>query len=138
MERNEYDKQPADFLVKFGLKFRAVQHADRCPPFCDGKHVHGDRYRVTISRKGGRVSFDFWNSLKDVQDGKTELRPYDVLACISGDVNCPETFEDFCSEYGYEEDSRKAEQMWRRCAAFGRRLRAFFSEEEIKELQEIR
>jgi len=62
---------------------------------------------------------------------------YDVLACISGDVNCPETFEDFCSEYGYETNSIKALQTFRRASSFGKRLRAFFTESEIEKLQEI-
>lgn len=145
---SEYIEQAEKFLEAHGLRFRATFKGDKCPawsgianerngcPQCGA--IHGDRYRVTISRKGGgRISFDFWNSQKDSQDGK-EPTDYDVLACISGDVHCPEDFAEFCSEYGYEEDSRKAEATFRRCAAFGRRLRAFFTAEEIDQLQEIR
>ncbi len=62
---------------------------------------------------------------------------YDVLACISSDANCPETFADFCAEYGYESDSIAALQTFRRCAAFGKRLRAFFTADELAALSEI-
>jgi len=85
---------------------------------------------------GGRLSFDFWNSQKDMQEGKAPTA-YDVLACISGDVNCPDTFEDFCGEYGYDLDSRKAFATFKRCATFAERLQAFFTEEEREALAEI-
>lgn len=62
---------------------------------------------------------------------------YDVLACISGDAYTPETFADFCAEYGYETDSIKALQQFRRCDRFAKRLRAFFTEKELTELSEI-
>ncbi len=65
------------------------------------------------------------------------LRPYSVLARLSSDIYCPETFADFCAEYGYDEDSRKAEQTFRRCLAFSRKLHAFFTEAEIEQLSEI-
>ena len=133
-----YDEQAQTFLVKHGLRFRAVHHADRCPLFCDGKHIHGHRYRVTISRKGGgRVSFDFWNSLHAMQAGQTTIAPYDALACISTDANVPDDFEEFCGDLGYNTDSRKDEQTWKRCGAFAKRLRRFFSEAELTELAEI-
>ena len=140
---SEYEKQAEKFLADHGLKFRAVQHGGRCPheretrPFCDGKCIHSDRYRVTISRKGGgRISFDFWNSFNDMRSGK-EPTTYDVLAHISGDIYCPDKFTEFCSEYGYEEDSRKAHSTFVRCEKFSQRLRAFFSEEEQEALGEI-
>ena len=133
----DYEAQAQAFLDQFGLRFRAVQHGDRCPPWCgeDEKGCcHGDRYRVTISREGsGRLSFDFWNSVKDVQDGK-EPTAYDVLACISGDIYTPEDFAEFCSEYGYDPDSRRAYQMFKRCDRFGKRLREFFDDEQREAL----
>jgi type II secretory pathway component GspD/PulD (secretin) len=69
--------------------------------------------------------------------GIKTVRPYDVLAGISGDAYTPETFADFCAEYGYESDSIKALQTFRRCSAFAKRLRAFFTEAELEQLQEI-
>lgn len=62
---------------------------------------------------------------------------YGVLACISGDVHCPNTFQEFCDEFGYDEDSRKAEKQFKACHAFAQKLRAFFTEQEIEELSEI-
>jgi hypothetical protein len=65
------------------------------------------------------------------------INAYDVLACISSDAFCPDTFEDFCSEYGYE-DSISARRTFLRCSRFAKRLREFFSPDELEQLSEIR
>lgn len=77
--------------------------------------------------------------LDSVKVELSDSRPsaYDVLACISGDACTPETFADFCAEYGYETDSIKALQTFRRVDRFAKRLRAFFTESELQELAEI-
>lgn len=135
---SEYDQQAESFLAKFGIKFRATLSDSKPAPWRDGKGREGHHYRITLSKGAqGHVVFDFWGSIADTESGKTELSAYDVLACISSDVNCPETFEDFCSEYGESADSIKALQTFRRASAFGKRLRAFFTPEEIEALSEI-
>lgn len=144
---NEYDTQAEKFLADCGLRFQARQYgvAGKCPSWCeDAKHQHGDQYRITLHRTGqlqpGRprtLHFDFWNSVKDVQDGKTDVRPYDVLACISGDTNVADTFADFCGDMGLDDDSRKAEGVWKRCRTFSRRLQRFFAPDELTALSEI-
>lgn len=95
------------------------------------------------NRDGGvvrpaRLTFDFWGSIKDAEDGATTVKPYDVLACISGDAYCPDTFKDFCGEYGYDQDSIKALQTFRQCSAFAKRLLAFFTDAELEQLSNIR
>lgn len=120
---------------------------------------HGHHYRVTVSRDqtrkgkrtpytigsaglervkcGNRLTFDFWGSIADAQKGE-HPSPYDVLACISSDACTPETFADWCAEYGDDTDSIKALQTFRRCNAFAKRLRAFFTPAELEQLAEIR
>lgn len=108
-------------------------------------HKHGHHYRVTLSgdvRKyvkpaKRKLVFDFWGSIKDAEKGIQTVKPYDVLACISSDVHTPETFKDWCSEFGDSPDSIKALQTFRRCSAFAKRLRAFFTEAELEQLSEI-
>lgn len=156
---NEYHEQAEKFLTANGIKFRATLSDSKPPPWSSepGSHpsgeLHGHHYRVTLSRSKPsyrlyeeiaeqpkplyRLTFDFWGSIADAEAGKTDIQPYDVLACISGDVSTPDTFEDFCSEFGYDTDSIKAKQMFTRCSNFASRLRAFFTEAEQQQLQEI-
>jgi hypothetical protein len=142
---SEYTKQANDFLTKHQLEFTAEPAGSMPPPWHEPptfrtKYPHGLRYAITIKRVGrghcSPISFDFWGSIND-REKKKQPTAYDVLACISSDVNCPETFEDFCSEYGYDEDSRKAFAQFETCAEFGKKLRAFFTEDEREELAEI-
>ena len=133
----DYNQQAADFLTRNGIKFRSVLSDTKRAPWQKMGCTDSHHYRVTLSKPGKRVAFDFWDSIQNRRDGIRELSAYSVLACISGDVHCPETFADFCSEYGYDTDSRSAEQTFRRCLAFSRKLRAFFTEKEIQELSEI-
>lgn len=151
--KTDYEKQAQDFLNEFGIKFRATLADSKPAPWAmEEKPFKAEphHYRVTLSRSQGspvcqpdgiriphRLTFDFWGSMADSEKGINRATPYDVLSCISGDVNCPETFENFCSEYGYKSDSIKALQTFRRCAVFGKRLRAFFTQPEIEKLQTI-
>lgn len=60
---------------------------------------------------------------------------YDVITCIQKyDIG---TFEDFCSEFGYGEDSRKAENIYKAVCKEWRQVEAFFTPDEIEILQEI-
>ena len=141
---SQYDQQAEQFLTKHGIKFRATLSDSKPPSWAEDGENHGHHYRVTLSKakrehyhKSDRITFDFWASIADMEAGIQTVTPYDVLACISSDATVPETFKEFCGEFGYEEDSIKALQMFRRCAGFGKRLRAFFTTEELEALQQI-
>lgn len=137
MKQIDYDKQAADFLKSTGVKFSAVL-SDTKDPLWSKNGVHGHHYRITLSRSGKRVSFDFWDSAARMQEGVTTVSPYNVLACISSDSSCPDTFEEFCSEFGYDQDSRQAEQTFKNLSKFSKKLKVFFTESELEALQEIR
>ncbi len=47
-----------------------------------------------------------------------------------------ETFEGWASNYGYDTDSRKAEQVWRACDEIGRKLARVLNAEELATLRE--
>ena len=60
---------------------------------------------------------------------------YDILACLQKyDVG---TFEDFCSEFGYDEDSRTAERTYIAVIKEYKDLTRIFTEEQMEELSEI-
>lgn len=40
----------------------------------------------------------------------------DVLSCVVSDAHAGgQSFTEFCSDFGYDEDSRKAHKVWRKC-----------------------
>ena len=60
---------------------------------------------------------------------------YDVLACLT--KNDPGTFENFCSEFGYDADSRSAKKTYKEVCDEWKNVAMLFNDEEINELQEI-
>ena len=132
-----YEAQAQKFLKDFGISFKAARVNRKSPLWSKAGEPHGDHYRVTLKRwDGPSISFDFWGSIADAERGNP-LTAYGVLACISGDYYTPETFEDFCSDYGYDQDSRTAEQTFKHADKFAKKLRDFFSEREAERLSEI-
>lgn len=160
MQTTDYEAQAQAFLDRFQIKFRATLSDSKVAPWADGERtMDRHHYRVTLSKgakeevrtyrgddgcmkvgpfqyPGSRITFDFFGSIQDCRDNKHPT-PYDVLSCISGDVHCADTFEDFCGEFGESKDSIKALQTFRRCSAFSKRLKAFLTSEEIEALGEI-
>jgi hypothetical protein len=60
---------------------------------------------------------------------------YDILACMEKyDVG---SFEDFCNEFGYDVDSRKAEKTYIAVCNEYKNLCSLYNEEEIEQLADI-
>lgn len=134
---SSYEQSALDFLAKHGIHFRAVlSKVQKAPAWGKDGEAHGLKYQVNLRNGPNSITFPFWDSVSAKEKGEVPSA-YDVLACISGDVYCPDTFADFCAEYGYDEDSRAALATFKRCAAFAKRLRGFFTKKEIKGLSEI-
>lgn len=74
---------------------------------------------------------------KELTEKKKAAVPsvYDVLACLT--KYDPGTFEDFCSDYGYDEDSRTAERVYFAVQKEYTRLAKLFTPDEMEELAEI-
>lgn len=61
-----------------------------------------------------------------------------VLYSLLSDMNCGSyTFADFCGDLGYDEDSRKAHDIYLACQQNGAKLRKVFTGEQLEKLQEL-
>lgn len=60
---------------------------------------------------------------------------YDVLACLT--KYDPGTFENFCLDYGFDEDSRSAERIYFAVQKEYSQLSKLFTEEQMMELRDI-
>lgn len=132
-----HHQQAADFLVKHGIRFSAKLVNKKLQEW-EGNERKSNHFVVTLENENRRVSFDFFDSVNNFNAGKTELDAYSVLACCSGDYHCPETFEEFCSEFGYDADSRKAEKTFKACQKQSAKLKKIFDTQEmVDDLMEI-
>jgi hypothetical protein len=74
------------------------------------KNANG--YRCTLHYKGHQHTFDFWQGIGISHDPTAE----GCLECLLSDSSAGDTtFENFCSEFGYDTDSRKAEKTFKAC-----------------------
>jgi hypothetical protein len=62
---------------------------------------------------------------------------YNLLACMSSDSHQSDTFEDWCGEFGYDTDSRKALDTFLKCQKISADINRFFTIDEIEALREI-
>ena len=130
----DYQTQGNDFLKKNKITMTTV-FLEHKSYFRDEKETR-DIYRVTLLKGRKKYSTKFGQSIiKSTGNGTYHPTAYDLLTCITD--NDPGSFEDFCSAFGYDNDSRKAELTWKRVVKDWKAVSKFFSEEELAQLQDI-
>lgn len=123
-----YQKQANDFAQKTGTRLTILSN--------EFKSMWNEKqsrtvFKCKLTRKGKQYTFEFGQS---IQAGSEEPTQYDILACLT--KNDPGSFEDFCGDYGYNDDSKKAEKIYKAvCKEFAAVDRLF--SDVMEELQEI-
>lgn len=145
---NEYTKQANDFLLKTQSEI-SKQLIGNISHFDDDikNGITRPVYNIVIRRtrllktKDGKsyykpvaYSFKFGDSIANMQDGKTPTN-YDILACLT--KYNPSTFENFCSEYGYNTDSRQALKTYKAVKAEYKGLRTIYTLKELEAMADI-
>lgn len=73
---------------------------------------HANGFRCTLHYQGRQYTFDFWQGVAISGEPDAE----GCLDCLLSDAQSGEQdFEEFCSEFGYDTDSRSAEATWKAC-----------------------
>ena len=127
-----YQQQATDFLKETGTTFTATYKKH-------GFHFEGDTqcrdiYTCVLKNSSHRYRFTFGQSIND-SNGNTPPTAYDVLSCLTKyDVG---SFEDFCSEFGYDTDSRAAYKTYKAVLKEWKNIERLFTSEQIEMLQEI-
>lgn len=144
---SKYTEQADQFCEKHGvkiewqLKYTALDDSLRHARI-NGYYypLYRDVSYVTIERKGETETFEFTNSVY-VSNPKIKgqyKRPkgdnYSILACLQ--KSDPGTLEEFCSEFGYDTDSRKALEIYLAVQQEFKKVNRLFHD-VMDELQEI-
>ena len=106
--------------------------ADSNPNMLDSENM--DHWKCVL-RHGNR-SMTVYFSQGYGHNGKAP-KTASVLDCLASDaagVDNARDFADWCSEYGYDTDSRKAEKIFKTCEHQAKRLRSFLGGDEYKRL----
>lgn len=160
-QNSQFKEQAEYFLECAGVRFEAVKAVPQDAPEWATNGQHGIKYSVTLSKiKEGAgvvnqytkqenqpqlfsevICFPFWGSIYDKEkasrsiSGYSRPKPYDVLAGLDSMYN--DTFEDWCMNYGYDDDSRDAYKTYQRCQELDIKLKKVFTPDEMDALQYI-
>lgn len=125
---NDYEKQALDFAKKYSVKLQILGS--------EYKSMWNERqnryvFKCKLSRNLKSYTFEFGQS---IANGSKEPTLYDILSCLT--KYDPESFDNFCSEFGYDIDGRNAEKTYKAvCKEFAAVERLFG--DVMDELQEI-
>ena len=79
----------------------------------------GTAWTVRLKHQGRSLTTSFFQGSAH----KTAPSAADVLSCLASDARSGEqSFEDFCGDFGYDADSRKAHETWKTCARMTKQL----------------
>lgn len=126
---NFYFGQSLNKSIKYQEK-----HGAKRVYHCDGSSAGSHKYRYLYPEK-------FPKDEKEAKFSEWVIIPreaptaYDILACLT--KYDPGTFEDFCSEFGYDTDSRKADRVYKAVKDEWDNVCKLFSDQEIERLAEI-
>lgn len=125
----DYQQQANDFATKHNVKLK-INRTTYGYHFIEEEEK---RYifNCTLTRNGKRYTFNFGQS---IAAGNTKPTMYDILTCLT--KYDPETFENFCSEYGYNPDSIKALNTYKAVKREFNGVNRLFSD-ILEQLQEI-
>lgn len=121
-------------IADLNIEFNAKEIGTRPDDLMDDPRFEARNYELFISREN--QFFVTYFSMGIGLNREPELLT--VLDCLITDAFAgAETFEDFCSEFGYDTDSRRAERTWKACQETALNLSRLFPEFSRNELQEI-
>lgn len=115
--------QTVQALETAGLTMIATMTNDPIPEgFASGSHT----WKVLLKYKGRRMTLPFFTG-----SAIGEVSIADVVSCLISDLNASEnnTFESFCSDFGYDTDSRAALATFKACERSGRRIKQLLGDD---------
>ena len=128
-EKGFYNKAVYKIADELGLKMKVgdYEYKDHF-----GDNVKRCVFKVTLKKGGKQYTLNFGQS---IAEGSNEPTLYSVLACLQKyDVG---SFEDFCGDFGYDEDSRTAEKIYRAVVKEFEAMERLFNSDELELLQII-
>jgi hypothetical protein len=94
-------------------------------PLMDGDMNH---WRVTLRYEGRRMVVTFSMGLA-LEGPPSADQVLEALLLDASGIESARDFADWCSEYGYDTDSRKAERIYKACQRQAERLRYLLSDD---------
>jgi len=121
----------AEFVKTYRIRMTTTR-AESNPKMPDSSSM--DHWKCILRRPSHTMTVFF--SMGYGHNGKAP-KVADVLDCLASDaasIDNTRGFEDWCADFGYDSDSRKAEKTFKACEHQASRLRNFLEPSLYKEL----
>lgn len=136
--KSDYNRQAIEFLLKTQTKIDITSHGQAYPNWQNEHMVN--KYTITLKNSKHTYKFDYHDSIKNTQDGKS--LKYDFYSVLAGlGYYIFDSFDEFCSEFGYEFKNEseyiKIKSIHLACLEQTKDLRKLFTASELDMLSEI-
>ena len=85
-----------------------------------------------------RADSNYWEHIRNRYAASNPLKPADILHCLQSDImNADQNFEDWAMDLGFDEDSRRAYEMWEDCNKIRRTLRDALGADKFAEFEAL-
>jgi hypothetical protein len=118
-----------------GYRIKATYLGDKKADW-GGDTENWNNHMVAVSRNGRRIGFEFWASIMYPElRGRGDL--LQAFACFLSDaIAGGQTFDDFCADFGYDTDSRKAWKSWKACQRAALKARRLLNGDDLYQLEQ--
>ena len=89
---------------------------------------------IHVKFNGKTTKFDFWGSLAKPKIEDEEKLIFALYCFISDAVAAEESFEDFCANFGYDNDSIKALKTYKACETANTKFNRVFDGVDIYDM----
>ena len=131
IDNSQYNEAVNLVAEKFNIKLKVVSSFYGSMKW-DKDGQKREVFKLQLRRREKTYTFEFGQS---IAQGSKEPTLYDVLACLQKyDVG---TFEDFCSDFCYDNDSISAKKTYKAVVKEYDKMCSLFSNDELEVLQLI-
>jgi hypothetical protein len=122
------------FVATYRVRMSQPEWIDHNPQMTEDDWSRGaSHYKLTL--KCGRRQMTTYFSMGSAHTSEPQLA--DVLDCLASDaagVENAQSFENWCAEYGYDTDSRKAEKTFKICERQAENLKRLLGDDAFDQL----
>jgi len=110
-------------------------------PFEEKNGLCHNKFRITVKNMNTKKYkiFYFYGSFNDFRIGKTNMSAtdiYEAFNCLLMEVSGEyDSFEEFCQEFNYDDDSRKSEKVYKALKKNQNKMLEILSRDELDKLQ---